>query len=53
MKHWLCLLLCLGMLIHCGPKRDKVDRIIQDGVEIVSNHMEPYQTGGEVLLRWK
>lgn len=46
MKHWLCLSFCLCILIFCGPERDEVDRVIQDGVEIVSNHREPYRTGG-------
>jgi len=46
MKHGLCVSLCIVMLSYCGPGRDEVDRIVQDGVEIVSNHMEPYRIGG-------
>ena len=46
MKNWLCLLLLCPMLIHCGPKQDAVERYIEDGVEVVVNHIEPYQISG-------
>jgi hypothetical protein len=35
------------MLFHCGPQQDKVERIIEDGAEVVINHLEPYQQGDE------
>ena len=42
------ILLCIvPFLLHCGPKQDIVDRIIEDGVEVVINHLEPYQLRGE------
>ena len=45
-KIW-CLTLCLALFITCGPKQSEVDRIIEDGVEIVINHLEPYKIKGE------
>jgi hypothetical protein len=38
-------LLCL--LICCGPKQDEVERVSEDGVEVVINHLEPYEIKGE------
>ena len=42
---WLICMFCF--LIYCGPKQDKVERIIEDGVEVVVNHLEPYTITGE------
>ena len=25
----------------CGPKQEKVEKIIEDGVEVIVNHIEP------------
>lgn len=33
------------LLISCGPKKEQVDRIIENGVEVVLNHLEPYRIG--------
>ena len=45
------LLLCIvPFLLHCGPKQDKVERIIEDGVEVVINHLEPYNIGSQGSL---
>ena len=33
--------------ISCGPKEDSVERIIEDGVEVVINRLEPYTIKGE------
>jgi hypothetical protein len=38
------------MLIHCAPKQDAVERYIEDGVEVVVNHIEPYQISGRRSL---
>lgn len=35
------------LMLGCGPKQDSVERIIEDGVEVVLNHMEPYEIQGE------
>jgi hypothetical protein len=42
---WLICLLCF--LICCGPKHNEVERIIEDGVEVIINHLEPYKINGE------
>jgi hypothetical protein len=33
--------------VSCGPKQEKVEKIIEEGVEVVINHLEPYKVGGE------
>jgi len=33
--------------INCSSNEPKVDRIVEDGVEIIQNHMEPYKIKGE------
>jgi len=40
-------LLVIITFISCGPKQDKVERIIEEGVEVVVNHLEPYSIKGE------
>ena len=35
------------MFISCGQKQDKVEKIVEDGVEVVVNHLEPYKIKGE------
>jgi len=47
MKKLVYLITILSLLIYCGPKQDEVERIIEDGVEVVINHLEPYQLKGE------
>jgi len=37
------LVLILTLFLFCGPKQDKVERIMEDGVEVVFNHIEPYR----------
>jgi len=45
------ILLCLiPGLLHCGPKRDTVERYVEDGVEVIVNHLEPYDIGGPSRL---
>jgi hypothetical protein len=34
------------ILICCGQKQDKVERINEGGVEVVINHLEPYKIEG-------
>jgi len=47
---WLVPVLCF--LAFCGPKQSEVERIMEDGVEVVINHLEPYKVKGEpVTLR--
>ncbi len=46
MKKNLFLLLCLVFFLTCGQKQKEVERIVEDGVEVVINHIEPYKIGG-------
>ena len=50
MKKLLYLILFLTLIYSCGPKQDQVDRIIEDGVEVVINHLEPYKISGQGSL---
>ena len=47
MKKATCLVLILIFFAFCGPKRDVVEKIIEDGIEVVINHLEPYKISGE------
>jgi hypothetical protein len=35
------------MFVSCGSKQDKVERYMEDGVEVILNHLEPYKIKGE------
>lgn len=50
MKKLLYLILFLALIYSCGPKQDQVERIIEDGVEVVINHLEPYKISGQGSL---
>ncbi len=50
MKKLSTLLCIIPFLLHCGPKQDKVERIIEDGVEVVVNNLEPYKIVGQNSL---
>jgi hypothetical protein len=39
--------LCVSLLLQCGQKPDGVEKIFEDGVEVVINHLEPYSLPGE------
>jgi len=47
MKKFGIFLYIVLFLLLCGPKQGKVERIIEDGIEVVVNHLEPYQIKGE------
>ena len=40
-------ILIIFVLSYCGPKQEKVERIVKEGVEIIVNHLEPYKIKGE------
>lgn len=48
MKKLLYLVLFLPLIYSCGPKQDQVDRIIEDGVEVIINRIESYEIEGEL-----
>jgi len=33
------------LLNSCGPDKEKIEKIKEDGIEVVINHLEPYKTG--------
>jgi hypothetical protein len=39
-------LLTIALLVSCRAKHPQVDKIIEDGVEVVINHVEPYSLPG-------
>jgi hypothetical protein len=42
------ILLCTAsFLFQCGPEQNKVEIVVEDGVEVVVNHIQPYQIKGE------
>jgi hypothetical protein len=43
----LVFLLLSAMAITCRPKQDKVEKIQEDKVEVIINHLEPYHLKGE------
>ncbi len=47
MKKLSYLVLILSLFVYCGTKQDEVERIFEDGVEVVINHLEPYKIKGE------
>jgi hypothetical protein len=47
MKHLSFLVSIFCFLAFCGPSQVDVERIMEDGVEVVINHLEPYKISGE------
>ena len=43
MKIYWSALLCLFLFIGCGGEGVKIDKILENGVEIIVNHQEPYK----------
>jgi len=46
MRKLLILFCLLSLCFYCGPKQDVVERYIEDGVEVIVNHLEPYKIKG-------
>jgi hypothetical protein len=46
MRKSLCVLLGIGFLASCVGREPQVDKVIEDGVEVVLNHLEPYKIKG-------
>jgi len=49
MKKTAILFVLLFVVVSCGPKQENVQVITEDGVEVVLNHIEPYQVRGEKM----
>ena len=43
----LIFLFMIVLIISCGPKQEKIERYVKDGVEVIVNHLEPYRIEGE------
>ena len=47
MKKMVFLFFVIAISIYCSPKSEQVEKFMEDGVEVVMNHLEPYQIKGE------
>lgn len=47
MRKSLCVLLGIGFLASCAGKDSRVDKVIENGIEVVVNHLEPYKIRGQ------
>ena len=47
MRRLFICLVAISFLSSCGGKQPKVDKVFQDGVEVVLNHAAPYRVPGE------
>lgn len=47
MKKIIHLFLILFFALCCGPKQEKIEKITENGVEVIVNHLEPYRIKGE------
>jgi hypothetical protein len=51
MKKFSCFIFGLVVVMSCGTKQPRIDKIYEGGVEVVLNHLEPYTLiGGPVHL---
>lgn len=47
MKKIILLVVTLFLLFFCKHSKDEIERVIEDGVEVIVNHLEPYKIKGE------
>ena len=47
MKKLFCFLVGISLLVSCGSRQPQVDRVYENGVEVVLNHLEPYILKGQ------
>lgn len=47
MKKFVFIVMVLSLIPSCSEKQENVERIMEDGVEVVINHLEPYKIQGE------
>jgi len=47
MKKGIFLILILSVFIFCRPKQEQVQKTMENGVEVILNHLEPYKIKGE------
>lgn len=46
MNKVILLISILSLFFSCGPKQEEVERIMEDRVEVIVNHLEPYKLKG-------
>jgi len=47
-KIFICIILLLILFSSCRPKQTQIEKITEDGVEVIINHLEPYEIKGEL-----
>ena len=47
MKKAVYVILSILIIFSCGTVKQEVERIYEDGVEVISNNIEPYETEGK------
>ena len=47
MRKPICLIAILTVFIYCGPKQEQAQKTMENGVEVVLNHLDPYKNAGE------
>jgi hypothetical protein len=47
MKKYMCILLGIALSVYCGGRQPQVDKITENGAEVILNHLEPYELRGE------
>ncbi len=47
MKEFFCIVLISFIAFSCSPQKEQVEKTMEDGTEIVINHLEPYKIEGE------
>jgi len=50
MKKLISLLLIITLSIFCSPKSEQVEKLMEDGVEVIINHLEPCKIRGEPAI---
>jgi len=47
MKKFILFMVILSLLFYCKPSKNEVERVMEDGVEVVLNHLDPSKIKGE------
>jgi hypothetical protein len=50
MKKLIFLFFVIAISIYCSPKSEQVEKFMEDGVEVVINHLKPYKIEGEPAI---
>ena len=47
MKKLVCIMLISIITISCAPQKERVEKIVEEAIEVIINHLEPYKIKGE------